>query len=179
MSLFGANILASEQRFYCLRVTYLLTTKLLFLYMEAKMFCMEYFPLLLILFLWSFSMKRFCDIKSCFFKSVNRTCRWTGSIISSVSMEGCTGCALHKGRQAEGVSGAEIQHELCSLSYSPITSCLCSHKGSCPVMRTFLVMSFLIHRKVLCRPGSPNKIGTCAIRFYPEGWTQQADLFFC
>lgn len=39
-------------------------------------------------------------------------------------MEGCTGCALHKGHQAEGVSGAEIQPELCSLSYSPITSCL-------------------------------------------------------
>lgn len=38
-------ILASERKFYCLRVIYLLTTKLLFLYMEAKMFCMEYlFP---------------------------------------------------------------------------------------------------------------------------------------
>lgn len=41
------------------------------------------------------------------------------------------------------------------------------------------VMCFLIHRKVLCRPGSPDKNHTRAMRFYPDGWNQAADWSFC
>ena len=56
------------------------------------------------------------------FSRVNRICRdRQRSEPGLCAVEGCAVGTLHKGHQAQRVSGAEIQPELCSLSGSLIT----------------------------------------------------------